>query len=453
MQTATSVDLTHHAAGAYPDAIDTRLVLRIYAWLAVTGGLYAYAWPIWAQKTALPLRIDGMPWALYGIVRTDAALIVGSGVCALAIAIIEDPAIRRRALVRFAIAHLIFGFLWFLQWFALFDTVVPAPIGWLPLTIGTVLLYVGLTAPTGTRMRRPVMSYGPYHDRPLRSVDSLRSQYEDQIRRAAQQEERARLARDLHDAVKQQLFVVHTAAATAETRLATDEGAVRQAIGQIRTAAREATSELQAMIEQLQAAPIENVGLADALKKQCEALEFRTGAVVRLTIHDLPPSESLPPGTQRALFRAAQEALANVARHARARHVVVTLRPASERLELLIADDGAGFDPATTPRGMGINNMMARVHELGGWFSLKSRPGEGTTVELTVPYSVISPWQYGWQALAYGSVLGAMFVTWRLKHYGFANSPLLIISAALTGVIVARNVVALLKLRRRRTAS
>src|SRR4029079_12165678 len=92
--------------------------------------------------------------------------------------------------------------------------------------------------------------------------------------------------------VKQRLLVIPTAAATAEARLLTDESAVREAIGQVRTAAREATSELQAMIEQLQAAPLENVGLAEALKKQGEALEFRTGAAVQLTIRELPPTNS-----------------------------------------------------------------------------------------------------------------------------------------------------------------
>jgi signal transduction histidine kinase len=446
---STTIALARSAA-AYPDAIDTRLVLRIYAWIAIAGGLFLYAWPLWVWRAApIPLN-SGMSFVLFGVFRTDAAFIVGSGIGATALTVIEDPIVRRRALVRFAIAHVTFGFLWLLQWWALYDDTIPAPMGWLPLMVGVVLLYVGLTAPTGTRARRPVMAFGRFHDRRSLSLDGLRSQYEDQIRRAARQEERTRLARDLHDAVKQQLFVVQTAAVTAETRVATDESAVREAIGQIRTAARTATGELQAMIEQLQAAPIENVGLAEGLKEQCEALGFRTGAEVRLTIGKLPPSDSVPPGTQSALFRAAQEALANIGRHARARHVDVTLRTSSERMELSIADDGAGFDPAATPRGMGITNMMARAEEVGGSFSLESRAGGGTTVEFAVPCSAISPRRYGLQALAYGAVLVTMCITsWR---HGFAH-PLVILSAALTGVIAARNVVALLKLRRRRTIS
>ena len=147
---------------------------------------------------------------------------------------------------------------------------------------------------------------------------ALRSQYAEQIRRAARQEERARLARDLHDAVKQQLFVIQTAAATVQARFENDPVGARQSVDHIRTAAREAVVEMQALIEQLQAAPLENVGLAEALKKQCEALGFRTGARIDLAVGELPRSDALPPGAHEAIFRTAQEALANIGRHARA---------------------------------------------------------------------------------------------------------------------------------------
>src|SRR5690606_2735676 len=91
-------------------------------------------------------------------------------------------------------------------------------------------------------------------------IGRLRSRYDAQIREAARVEERSRLARDLHDAVKQQLFVIQTGAATSEVRFDSDPAGAREALAQIRTAAREATTEMEALIDELQATPLENVG-------------------------------------------------------------------------------------------------------------------------------------------------------------------------------------------------
>ena len=149
--------------------------------------------------------------------------------------------------------------------------------------------------------------------RKTRAVQPLRSRYEQEIRRAAAQEERNRLARDLHDSVKQQLFVIQTAAATAQERFHNDPTGAHDAIDAVRRAAREALGEMEAMLEGLNANPLENTGLVEALKKQCEALGYRTGAQVSCECGPLPASETLPPGTHQAIFRTAQEALANVA--------------------------------------------------------------------------------------------------------------------------------------------
>jgi signal transduction histidine kinase len=139
--------------------------------------------------------------------------------------------------------------------------------------------------------------------------------------------------------------------------------------------------------------PLENAGLIEALKKQCEALGFRTGAKIDLKVGVLPPNESLPPGAQQAIFRVAQEALANVARHARAKNVSVSLDsnggragsgPAGNCLELKVEDDGIGFKPDSR-RGMGTANMQARAEEFEGKFDQVSRPGSGTSVRFSVP--------------------------------------------------------------------
>jgi hypothetical protein len=168
-------------------------------------------------------------------------------------------------------------------------------------------------------------------------------------------------------------------------------------------------AEMEALLEQLEASPVENVGLVEALKKHVEALRFRTGADVRFEIGDLPPNGALPPGSQQALFRAAQEALSNVARHARARHVEVALETRDDHLRLVVADDGVGFDSAGS--GMGIRNMRARAEEHGGTLEVTSTPAGGTVVQFSVPYDPIRPRQFGWPALAWGALAVGLTLT------------------------------------------
>ena len=144
-----------------------------------------------------------------------------------------------------------------------------------------------------------------------RSVRNERSRdrYEQQIRDAGAQQERNRLARDLHDSIKQQIFVIQTAAATAQTRFDNDRDGAASAIDQIRSSARDAMTEMEAMMDQLRSIPLENASLIEALKKQCDALGHRTGAKVEFKLDDLPPSQTFAPGAHQAIFRVAQEAL------------------------------------------------------------------------------------------------------------------------------------------------
>jgi signal transduction histidine kinase len=272
------------------------------------------------------------------------------------------------------------------------------------------------------------------------AMDDLRSQYEEHIQQAARQEERTRLARDLHDAVKQQLFVVQTAAATVETRFDADPGGARAALEQVRTAAREAMTEMEAMIDQLQSTPVENTGLVDALRRQGEALGFRTGADVKLEIGDLPDSTLLPPGTQQALFRGAQEALANIGRHARASHVTISIGTAGHALELTIKDDGVGFDPLASRTGMGVQNMTARAAVLGASFMLTSAPGGGTLVRFSVPCIARLSRTYGIKALMWAAVL--LLATGYLAVRGVRAHPLALGVAIVAGIATARYVMA-----------
>ena len=408
-----------------PDAVDTRLVFRIYAGLALAAGLAAYGWAeALLPNAGFPAATPNNPWSL---ARVAAALVAASGACAAGLAGLTDPLSRVRALRAFAIAHLVFGGLFFLQWMAIFEEQVSASVVLAPIVAGVVLFYLAVTQQSDAG--------GP-------TLDALRSQYEEQIGEAARQEERTRLARDLHDAVKQQLFAIQASAATVEARFAGDPAGAQAALAQVRTSAREATTEMEALIEQLQTQPLETSGLREALKRQCEALAFRTGADVKLVVGDLPPDMWLPPGTQRALFRAAQEALANVGRHARARHVTVRLGTEGDQLILAIQDDGAGFEPGSARTGMGLENMRERARALGGTFLLTTAPGEGTTAQFIIPLRHQTLRQYAAKGLVWTTVLALNVILWRPGHVMAAAV------SAIAVVAIVRHVVAILKLRR-----
>ncbi len=197
------------------------------------------------------------------------------------------------------------------------------------------------------------------------------------IRSAAQAGERKRLARELHDSVKQQLFVIKTAAATAQLQLDKDGSGAARAVADVQRAAREALTEMQALLDNLQATRFEDVGLVEALRAQCEALEFRTGARVTFQSEILPSDKSIAPGAQEVIFRIALEALSNVARHARASSVLVFLRANSGKLSLAVQDDGSGFVPESATSGMGQATMKRRAQDAGGVLRIESSPGGG----------------------------------------------------------------------------
>src|SRR5436305_7513893 len=186
----------------------------------------------------------------------------------------------------------------------------------------------------------------------LKIPDEIRQGLLRQIGEAAAQEERNRLARDLHDSIKQQLFSINVGTATAQERWERDPEGARKALADVRRSAREAMVEMQAMLHQLRPEPLGTAGLVEALREQCEALGYRTGAEVTLELGEPLPDDRMPPGAPEALFRMAQEMMANVARHARAPHVRLWLGRQDEEVLLRIVDHGQGFDPAAVVSGM-----------------------------------------------------------------------------------------------------
>ncbi|HSB13353.1 MAG TPA: histidine kinase, partial [Bryobacteraceae bacterium] len=298
------------------DAVDTRIVYWAYAALAWFAGFLLIAWgPMWlggGPAAELSIRAS--------LIRVLGSMLVAAGCFSAALATVPDPGSRRRGLLWIAAGHAVILVVVLLQQDAVWSP-LPAELPAAVLNcILLVFLYLWRTAESDSVT--PFSPLTSLFGRANRShTDRLRSQYEEQIRQAASREERSRLARELHDSIKQQIFVVQTAAATAQVRFDQDSAGARAALDEVRNSAREAMAEMEAMLDQLRATPLENTGLVEALKRQCGALGFRTGAQIDFRIGKLPLNGSLPPGAHQAVFRVAQEALANIGRHARAQNV------------------------------------------------------------------------------------------------------------------------------------
>jgi signal transduction histidine kinase len=193
-------------------------------------------------------------------------------------------------------------------------------------------------------------------------------------------EERARLARELHDAVSQRLFSIRAHARAAEVLVARDPARAAGELAAIAELGAQAHGELRAVIDGL--APPDLDGLAESLRRYAMLAARAHGIPVRLDASDVP---ELDQRVQAAAFRVAQEALTNALRHSGASEIRVTLSRTRRRVVLEVADDGTGFDPALAPGGLGLASMRERAAAVGGALRISSAPGSGTTVRLAVP--------------------------------------------------------------------
>jgi NarL family two-component system sensor histidine kinase LiaS len=199
-------------------------------------------------------------------------------------------------------------------------------------------------------------------------------------------EERNRLARDLHDSVKQQLFATAMQVAAARALLPADPEAVGQHLAEAEQLARQSQQELTGLLQELRPATLDGKGLVEALRTYTAEWSRRTNIPAQVRLQGERP---LPLEVEQALFRVAQEALANVTRHSLAKMADVHLAWQNGDVILTVADDGRGFEPAGSgQRGVGLHSMQERVEALGGRFQVDSQPGKGTNVIATVPLAL-----------------------------------------------------------------
>ena len=199
----------------------------------------------------------------------------------------------------------------------------------------------------------------------------------------AQEEERARLARELHDDVTQRLARLAIDAGRVER--GTDGISPAEAMRSVREGLVHLSEDVHALSYRLHPSVLEDLGLAEALKAECERFSRQESIPSEVKLRDIPAI--IPPDPALCVFRVAQGALRNVARHAKAHRVEVMLRGLDGGLQLAVRDDGVGFDPAAASRhpSLGLASMQERVFLLQGELEIESAAGQGTTVLAWVP--------------------------------------------------------------------
>ncbi len=201
-------------------------------------------------------------------------------------------------------------------------------------------------------------------------------------------EERNRLARDLHDTVKQETLAASMQIAAARARLEKNPQAAAQALREAGDLVHQVQQELVGLIWELRPLALKGRGLPAALSEFASSWSRQTG--IPLTI-DLSAAQVVPELAEEALYRIAQEALANVARHSQATHLELRYQDARDQVTLTIQDDGIGFDPALPDEeGLGLQTMRQRIEGCGGSLAVASLPGQGTTIVARLPLKGIS---------------------------------------------------------------
>lgn len=195
--------------------------------------------------------------------------------------------------------------------------------------------------------------------------------------------ERERLAREIHDTIAQSLTSVISLVEAAECEVADTSPRVNRLLTLAREAAAEGLAEARDFVAALTPQTLRDGSLSDAVRRRTDTLATQTGltAVCEIEGGELP----LPMAVRVVLLRVVQEAVANVQKHAEATRVEVTLTFDDAVVELVVVDDGGGFDTAAETAGFGLGGMRARVAEIGGMTTVTSAPGEGTMITVSVP--------------------------------------------------------------------
>ena len=207
-------------------------------------------------------------------------------------------------------------------------------------------------------------------------------------RRAGILNERQRLAHEIHDTLAQDFVSIVMSLEAAQSSLAAAETESRLQMERAQRAAREGLAEARRLVWALTPEPLQDATLPDALRRVAGAWSETTG--IATTVAVTGDTFRAHPEMEIALLRSAQEALANILKHARASEAAITLSYMDEAIALDVIDNGVGFDAAQVPapdgeRGFGLQGMRSRAHALGGTLAVESDPGFGTAIAISLP--------------------------------------------------------------------
>jgi NarL family two-component system sensor histidine kinase LiaS len=188
--------------------------------------------------------------------------------------------------------------------------------------------------------------------------------------------ERARIAREIHDAISQHLFALRMIAGGMRRA-----DPANQQVRAIERISEEALRDMQTLLIELRPATLDSAGLAPALQEICAAYHHRLGITVDASLDDV----TVPAPVEHALLRITQEACTNAVRHGNARRLAVSMTRQNGHVELAVRDTGIGFDPAAPHAGSGLTHIRDRVAELGGTVDIDSAPGRGAALTVRVP--------------------------------------------------------------------
>jgi len=203
----------------------------------------------------------------------------------------------------------------------------------------------------------------------------------------AQEEERKRISRELHDVIAQTLVGINLHLRALSQQATVDPKGLKKKIARTQRLVEESVDVVHRFARELRPTSLDNLGLVPALRAHLHEVSVRTGLQTRLAAP--PEIDELDSGTRTVLYRIAQEALTNVIHHADAERVTVTLERTPRTVRMSVADDGCGF--VTMPvtgvhdRRLGLLGMRERAQMIGGMVTIDSAPGRGTTVHVELP--------------------------------------------------------------------
>jgi two-component system CheB/CheR fusion protein len=201
----------------------------------------------------------------------------------------------------------------------------------------------------------------------------------------AQEEERRRLARELHDDFQQRLALLEVSLSRLRQDLPKSPAQTRTELNRLEREVSAVSQEIRRLSHQLHPAILDDLGLRIALVRLAEDFQLHRAQPVRVEARNVP--DGLSPLVSTALYRITQEALRNVAKHANSAAVTVTLDGGPDALRLTIEDTGPGFAPSDVRfhGGLGLISMQERATLAGGTLQLTSSPGQGTTIAVQIP--------------------------------------------------------------------